>query len=63
MAVIKITLLPVGLFIKVLYLITTNSLEGCLVQLACSGPCSRLEILCLSGPGVMFDCWDCRIFF
>lgn len=56
MAVIKITLLPAGLFNKVLYLITQNSLEGCLVQLPCSGPCSRLEILCLSGPVVGFDC-------
>lgn len=62
MAVIKITLLPVGLFNKVLYLITENSLGGCLVQLPCLGPCSGLEMLCLSGPGVMFDCWDCRIF-
>lgn len=55
MAVIKINLTSSGSLQQVLYLITKNSLEGCLVQRPCLGPCSRLEILSLSGPVVMFD--------
>lgn len=51
-----------GLYNKVLYLMTKNSLDGCLVQLPCLGPGSRLEILCLSSSVVLFDYWDCRFF-